>query len=261
MDRLESVTEAFVVESRRILSENLVRVYLHGSAAMGCFNREKSDIDLLTVVNESPSDEIKKRYMDMVVRLNEEAPEKGIEMSIVRKSVCRPFVYPTPFELHFSAAHLKWYKDNPADYLLKMKGTDRDLAAHFTIVFYRGKCLYGREIKDVFEKVSREHYLDSILFDVENAGEDIITNPVYIILNLCRVLACQREGLILSKKEGGEWGLKALPGKYHGLISQALGEYMSAEGQCLNEDHAREYASYMLDQISRPVVENCDRRL
>ncbi len=243
MDILESVTGDFVAESRRILGENLVGVYLHGSAAMGCFNLEKSDIDLLVVVNESPSDEIKKRYMDMVVRLNENAPDKGIEMSIVRKNVCRPFAYPTPFELHFSVAHLKWYQENPADYLAKMKGMDRDLAAHFTIVFHRGKCLYGREIRDVFEKVSREHYLDSILSDVENAREDILANPVYIILNLCRVLAYEREDLILSKKEGGEWGLKALPEKYHGLISQALREYMSAEKQSWNEDHARDYAS------------------
>ena len=33
---------------------------------------------------------------------------KGIEMSIVTKTVCNPFVYPTPFELHFSAMHIGW---------------------------------------------------------------------------------------------------------------------------------------------------------
>ena len=115
MSILESVTETFVTESREILGENLVGVYLHGSAAMGCFNEKKSDIDLLVVVGDRLSDETKKRYMDMVVKLNGDAPEKGIEMSIVRKDVCRPFVYPTPFELHFSIAHLEWYQENPAD--------------------------------------------------------------------------------------------------------------------------------------------------
>ena len=251
MSILESVTEAFVMESREILGENLVGVYLHGSAVMGCFNEKKSDIDLLVVVNEKLSDEIKMRYMDMIVQLNEDAPEKGIEMSVVRKDVCRPFVYPTPFELHFSITHLEWYKEDPADYIAKMKGTDKDLAAHFTIVSHRGKCLYGKERDDVFGKVSRQNYLDSIMCDIENAKKDIITNPVYIVLNLCRVLAYKRKGLILSKKEGGEWGLKVLPEKYHALILQALGEYMGDEGKHWNEADAREYALYMSDEIHR----------
>ena len=246
MSLLESVTKAFVRESREILGGNLVGVYLHGSAAMGCFHEKKSDIDLLVVVNEKISDEIKMRYMDMVVRLNKDAPEKGIEMSIVRKDVCRPFVYPTPFELHFSIMHLKWYKEDPADYIAKMKGTDRDLAAHFTIVYHRGKCLYGKKIKDVFEKPGRQDHFDSIMSDIADAEKDIITDPVYIILNLCRVLAYKQEGLILSKEEGGKWGLKVLPEKYHALISQALDEYMTDEGKNWNEADTREFALYML---------------
>ena len=96
MRLLESITEAFVTASREILGENLVGIYLHGSAVMGCFNEKKSDIDLLVVVDGEIPDEVKKRYLDMVVRLNGDAPEKGIEMSVVRKDVCRPFVYPTP---------------------------------------------------------------------------------------------------------------------------------------------------------------------
>lgn len=249
MNILKTITETFVKGSREILGDNLVGVYLHGSAVMGCFNEKKSDIDLLVVVNEEIPDKTKMRYMDMVVRLNADAPEKGIEMSIVRKEACKPFVYPTPFELHFSAAHLEWYKADPADYVAKMKGTDKDLAAHFTIIYHRGKCLYGNEIKDVFEKISREDYFDSILSDIEDAEEDIITNPVYIVLNLCRVLAYKREDLILSKKEGGEWGLKDLPEKYHALILQALSEYTTDGVKEWNETDIREFARYMLEEI------------
>lgn len=51
---------------------------------------------------------------------------------------CNPFVYPTPFGLHFSAAHLKWFQENPDDYVKKMNGTDKDLAAHFTIINHCG---------------------------------------------------------------------------------------------------------------------------
>ena len=59
-------------------------------------------------------------------------------MSIVKRSVCRPFVYPTPFELHFSIMHLEWYRKDPHDYIENMKGTDKDLAAHMMVNLSQG---------------------------------------------------------------------------------------------------------------------------
>ena len=246
---LDEITEAFVERSRDILGENLVGVYLHGSAAMGCFNEKKSDIDLLVVAEKELSDDVKLRYMDMVVGLNDEAPPKGIEMSVVRRAVCRPFVYPTPFELHFSVAHLDWYRKNPVDYTEKMKGVDKDLAAHFTITLRRGKCLYGKAIPEVFEPVKREFYFDSIRNDVADAEDAVSENPVYVILNLCRVLAYGQDGLILSKREGGEWGLANLPGEYHGLIASALEAYSSDASLVPDDGLAVRFAAYMLERI------------
>ena len=40
----------FTGMNRRILGDKLCVVYLHGSLAMGCFNPEKSDIDMIVVV-------------------------------------------------------------------------------------------------------------------------------------------------------------------------------------------------------------------
>ena len=83
MNILKSITEKFVKQSQDILGDNLVGIYLHGSAAMGCFNDEKSDIDLLGVINSDLSAEDKLQYMDMVVELNAFAPTKGIELSLL----------------------------------------------------------------------------------------------------------------------------------------------------------------------------------
>lgn len=249
MSILESVTNDFVARSWEILGDNLVGIYLHGSAVMGCFNPKKSDIDLLVVVNDDVPAVTKRRFMDMVVELNGHAPEKGIEMSVVRKDVCKPFVYPTPYELHFSQAHLEWYKTNPDDYIARMNGVDKDLAAHFTITYHRGKCLCGKEIREVFDKVGAEYYFDSILYDIENAENEITANPTYIILNLCRVLAYKVDSLILSKKEGGSWGLENLPKKYHGLISDAMQEYSSEKSPEWDEDSMRDFAAYMIGRI------------
>ncbi|UWV47699.1 DUF4111 domain-containing protein [Acetivibrio thermocellus] len=249
MDAYIKLLESFVERNKEILEDSLVGIYLHGSAAMGCFNPAKSDIDLLVVVSDGLSDKTRRRYMDMVLELNGEAPAKGLELSIVKSVVCNPFVYPTPYELHFSNCHLDWYRSNPDEYLEKMKGTDRDLAAHVTVILHRGKVLYGRPVNEVFSGVSRDYYFDSIWHDVKNAVEDITDNPVYVILNLCRVLAFAKDNLVLSKYEGGKWGLNNIPGKFHGLVSAALDEYRNGVVMAFSERQAKEYAGYMLDWI------------
>lgn len=249
MDEYSTLIDDFVRQNQNILGENLVGIYLHGSAVMGCFNSQKSDLDVIIVIRDPVSNAAKRAYMDMVIELNRRAPAKGIELSIVRENVCSPFVYPTPFELHFSIAHLNWYQTDPDDYVEKMHGTDNDLAAHFTIIFHRGKALYGKAIRDVFAQVSREIYFDSIWGDIENAQDEITENPAYIILNLCRVLAYSKENLILSKLEGGKWGLENVPEIYTGLITGALDEYTTNHSIKFDKAHAKEYAEYMLTQI------------
>lgn len=249
----ESLLNEFVSQSKEIFAGNLTGIYLHGSAVMGCFNPEKSDLDLLVVIKEDIPDETKRRFMDMVVVLNERAPSKGLELSVVKEDVCNPFVYPTPFELHFSIAHLNWYLTNPMDYIEKMKGTDKDLAAHFTIIYHRGKVLYGKEIFEVFAPIPREAYLDSIWCDIENAVEEIAENPMYLTLNLCRGLAYKRDGLIVSKQEGGEWGIRnILQPEFQELIANAMREYQGGEikaDMIYEKATAQKFAEYMLKEI------------
>lgn len=236
-----------------VLGDNLVGVYLHGSAAMGCFCPEKSDLDLILVVEEEIADTVKLEFLRNLLRLNGEAPAKGIELSIVRRKFCRPFVYPTPYELHFSEKHIGWFRDNPGDYIEKMKGTDKDLAAHFTILGRHGIVLAGEKIEEVFGDVPKRDYIDSIWYDVENAGEEILENPMYFTLNLCRVLAYLREDLVLSKKSGGEWGLRALPQKYHAILYDALRCYASAEEMSIDRGAARAFAEDMVTQIRQHI--------
>jgi len=140
---------------------------------------------------------------------------------------------------------------DPTDYIKKMKGSDKDLAAHFKIIYHRGRTLYGKDIKDVFCDISEEYYKDSILNDVKGAIEEIFDNPVYNILNLCRVLAYVKENLILSKEEGARWGILNAPERYRSLITAALDEYINNTVMQLNKDLASEFSGYMLACINK----------
>ena len=247
----DSLINSFVEQSKEILRDNLVGVYLHGSLVMGCFYPQKSDIDLIIVVEQPLTDTVKRAYIEMTVEHNALGPAKGIEMSIVLRDVCKPFVYPTPYELHFSAGHLEWFEEAPDEYIREMNGTDKDLAAHFTIINKRGKCLYGAPIEDVFAEVPSVDYMDSIWFDVEGAAEEITEYPMYLILNLARVLAYKQEGLVLSKKEGGDWALGRLPAEYRPLIADALREYSENAEVVYDDVLAKRYAEFAIRKLTQ----------
>ena len=245
----EAILQHIKTSYEAILDENLVGIYVHGSIAFGCFDPRVSDIDFLVVVKDALSVSIKKQLLETLLELTPHCPQKGLEMSVVLARNCRPFVYPTPYEFHFSNAHIMRAKRDPDEYCANFHGTDQDLAAHITVIRAVGQVLCGTPIDEVFGEVSSQDYVDSIRYDVENAIEDINENSVYVILNLCRVMAYLREGLVLSKRDGGEWGLANTPPQYHALVLSALRAY--AAGETYEGDAATEeaFAVYMTDQI------------
>ncbi len=247
----DSLLTQFSDAAQSAFSDRLTGVYLHGSAAMNCFNPVVSDLDLIVVVDGGITDDEKRRFITDVVRLNESAPAKGIEMSVVSLDSCRNFTHPSSYLLHFSPAHLDLWRRDPDEYLDRLCGTDRDLAAHFTVIRKYGRVLFGSPIADVFGEVLRDDYIDSLLYDCENARDDILENPPYCILNLCRILAYLRTDAVLSKKSGGEWGLKLLPERYHPLISAALNEYSTGERSVYSQSLSVSFALFMLSEIGR----------
>ena len=59
----------------------------------------------------------------------------------------------------------------------------------------------------------------------------------------------KEEGLVLSKKEGGEWAVTNLPAAYHPLIRNAMREYSGAAGIVYDDALAKRYAGYMIQRI------------
>ena len=203
----------------KILRENLVGIYIHGSIAQNAFRWNVSDVDFLLVVQSEPSDDVKRQLLDATLRLSEIAPPKGLEWSVVTLADCLHVNHPVPFRLHYSNAHTRRYLTSPEDYIQHMKGRDADLAAYFAVVRQCGIVLYGKPIEDVFGPVPQEFVMDSFR---ENVVGDDTPNG---ILNRCRYEAFKQEGVMLSKIDGARWALKYLPPAMHDSIRNALMAY------------------------------------
>ncbi len=100
MQPLESILNSIVQLNRTIFGENLVGVYLHGSAALGCYNPQKSDVDFITVLATPPTNAEKTAFIKDLLKINAACSKKGIETSVVLEEHCQTFTHPTPYELH-----------------------------------------------------------------------------------------------------------------------------------------------------------------
>lgn len=236
---------------RQILGDNLTGIYIHGSLAFGCFHWDTSDIDFIVVVKEDLALSAKTALITALLSLDAYAPPKGFEMSVVLESACNPFVYPTPFVLHYSNIHKAGFQKDLNKYCQAMQGTDLDLAAHFTVLRQTGMVLCGNAIPDVFADVPKTCFLNSIRADMEEAAARIAQNPIYFILNACRTCAYLKEGILLSKEQGGMWGMRHLPAAFSSLIQQALHCYSAGRHFQASQETLHHFTAHVLTQLHK----------
>ena len=236
-----------------MLPSNLVGVYLHGSLAMGCFNPQRSDIDLLVVMHNGIAVETKRDVVQYLLTCS--LSPCPIEISFLVQKDIHPFQHPLPFDLHYSESWRERYTRALVDGTWwawnNEKKHDSDLAAHFTIMRARGICLDGKPILEVFPSVPPTNYIASIVGDFNDANAERQSMPVYFTLNACRVLAYLREEYIYSKDEGGAWGLQTLPVELYGVVAQALEVYRGNLVDVLfDENTLTRFAHYMEQNIN-----------
>ena len=199
--------------------------------------------------------ETKRRVVQLLLKTS--GAPSPIEISFLREADLRPWEYPTPYDFHYSQDwHKKLRHELSSGEWQSWDGEragDEDLAAHITVTLQRGICLYGESIAAAFPPIPPEHYRASLLADFEWAYERLGQNPVYFILNACRIYAYVREGRICSKDEGGAWAMSVLPEEFWTTVSRALEIYRGDKpGGPFEAATLERFAAHMREQIKMP---------
>ncbi len=237
-------------------------IYLHGSLAMGCFNPAASDLDLLVVSSTKiPSSAVPSILYALLEISRKPIP---IEVSILNQQDLKPWQHPALYDLHYSE---HWRED--VSRLLEdgswkenysQVKKDEDLAAHITITHQFGICLWGEPIETVFPFVPADDFTDAILFDMEWIGERVMSDPIYTVLNLCRVDAFIQSGLICSKAGAAYWALENLDKKWFNTVQKAFDCYQGEnKPSFFTEDEIRSFYNEMAERVLR--IKTTSRKL
>lgn len=209
---------------KAVLGADLVGVYLHGSLALGCFNPQRSDVDVVAV-SRRVTPEQHRQMAELVLResgpkARPRRPPYPLEISVLTHEQLRPWRYPTPFVFHYGESLRQRFESGDATPIFD---EDYDLAAHVTVLHEAGIVLAGSPIVDVFPAVPRADYVDSLLRDFSWSRERRL--DLYGILNASRVWATFAEDRLHSKLTGGLWALDRVPEEFQPLVDKAVSVY------------------------------------
>lgn len=206
-------------------------VYLHGSAALGGFRAEVSDVDLL-VLSRGPLSAAEKSDLIRAAR-SVPCPAKGLDLNVATSASAREPSHPPAFELDVWTP-----KDGPQEVAEGLaRGPSLDFTMHFAICRERGVALLGPEPRAVFAPIPRPWLLEAFASELEWDAQHAAVEDT--VLNSCRAWRYLEEGELSSKEAGGEWALDRLSDPRP--VEAALAQRRGASGR-LELSAASEFA-------------------
>ncbi len=129
---------------------SMVGVYAHGSAVLGGFRDGASDIDVLVVVEDRLSSDMRERVARVLQESHESCPGRGIEASVIPEGVAQSGGRRLDFEVHVNTDR----RDREVVDGVRHSG-DPDLILHMAVCRQSGIAVFGSAPAVVFAEIDR----------------------------------------------------------------------------------------------------------
>ena len=212
---IQTLLESYVKLLREEFGEAIFGVYIYGSLVTGCFDKESSDVDFLTVIKSSLDPEDIKRLEGVHKKLRSiNSFGNMLEGEYVRYGDIidgmpykqYPYFAFGRFEGHVGLKSFAWFQ-------LKE----------------RGIALYGNDFKDIAGETDWKEIRAELLERISDYWSGMADWKLLfdrwlalVVLSVCRIYYTLENKSTISKDGGGKFALSKLPEKWHILINEAL---------------------------------------
>lgn len=224
-----------------VLGEDLVAVYLHGSAVLGGFRWDRSDLDILALSRASLSDQ---QLGETVRALGTVSyPANGLEFSLMTAAEALRRTLPSPrFQLHQTTDG--WDRAGKTVDGRTRKG-DPDLILHLAVCRQRGIAIVGPPASAALGDVPDQEILSAMRDEIRWARKHAPLE--YLVLTSARAWLFFETRRISSKVEAGEWAAKRYGEP--ALIEAALARQRGARSEM-----RRDVAERLADHVARFIA-------
>lgn len=225
------VAQAVAVLERH-LGNSLLTVHLFGSAVDGGL-KPSSDIDLLVIVHQPPSDAVRCALMTELLSVSAWPATdvlRPLEVTVLAREAVRPWVYPARRELQFG----EWLREDIEAGRLEPAMLDHDLAILLTKARRHSLRLRGLPLGELLAPIPATD-LANALHDTTlqwNEPADWMGDERNVVLALARIWLTLATGEIAAKDVAADWALVRLPETHHAVLENARASYV---GTALDE--------------------------
>ncbi|MEM8859679.1 MAG: nucleotidyltransferase domain-containing protein [Chloroflexota bacterium] len=227
-DNLNKLLDDFTAAHQQVLGENLIGLYLQGSAAVGDMD-EYSDVDFIAVLkhdfNKAELEQMRALTLDFYNRKAETHWAEYLEGSYFPLDLLRAFDRPED---------TAWYNDNGSK-ILERNTHCNTLVVRWCLYEYAIP-LYGPDFKTLIDPVPVDRMKAEVHKIMVDWGKEIIERGVdsngfyqqFITGFYCRTLHTLSSGRVHSKPVSIKWARAHLDPKWQSLFDRVVAERDSA---------------------------------
>jgi Domain of unknown function (DUF4111) len=226
---------------RDVLGDDLFAAYLHGSAVMGGFRWDRSDLDILALSRTAVSDEQVASLAAALATLS--YPANGLEFSLMAAHQAAAPEVPAPrFQVHVATGG-QGHDGRVVDG--RTGAGDPDLVLELAVCRERSVTLLGPPASSVVARIPHPTMLLAMRNEIDWARAN--ASLEYLVLTSARAWLFADTQRLASKIEAGEWALERADEP--AVIAAALSRQRGAEA-VIERDAAERLAAYV-DRLIR----------
>jgi predicted nucleotidyltransferase len=236
---------------RAVLGNDLVGVYLFGSAVIGGL-RPRSDIDLMAVSSRRLTIGEKRNVIEQMLMIS--GKPRSVELTVVVSSEIRPWHYPPRMDFQFG----NWWRSEYDKGVVEpyRSNVNPDLASLIRLVLQANAAVIGPPPADVFDPVPRTDYIAGLVSTIDEWLEDLNETDLGIrnvVLALARIWCGIATDKIRPKDQAAEWALSRLPPKHRPILQRAKGGYLSESVEGWHElmPEVHKYSQHVISEIKK----------
>ncbi|HHS8465284.1 TPA: aminoglycoside adenylyltransferase family protein [Legionella pneumophila] len=234
----------------RVLGDNLLGVYLYGSAVIGGL-QPYSDIDLLVVTHQATTAQEQKELVYFLLQLSGvymKRSKRCIEMTLIQQGAVNPWRYPPHCDFQYG----EWLRMPFEQGTLEPQDQEMpDLALLITQVLLKSQTLFGPSSAHLLAPVPTSDCIQAMLHDVDRLVGDVQDDTRNVVLTLARIWNTLETHTLGSKSDAADWVMPRLPERYQPILRRAQAIYRGEALESWNDLTAviKPYAQWMSENI------------